>query len=55
MRDPNDIYVWADGTYCSGFELHEMNHMTDDYIILETDSEEWLAFDPENPLKRWEP
>ena len=29
-----DLIVWSDNTQCYRYELHEMNHMSDDYIII---------------------
>ena len=31
--DQDDILIWQDGTWCYRHELHEMNHMSDDYEI----------------------
>lgn len=42
-----DILVWADGTWCYRETLHEMSHMSDDYVTLPADSAEWLAHDKE--------
>lgn len=29
-----DICVWSDNTQCYRYELHEMNHMSDDYLVI---------------------
>lgn len=29
-----DILVWPDNTQCYRYELHEMQHMSDDYIVI---------------------
>lgn len=44
MGCPEDIILWADGSWCFGDELLEMDHMSDDYQILMVDSEEWRFF-----------
>lgn len=28
------VYEWADGTWCYHSELHEMTHMSDDYMLV---------------------
>lgn len=40
----DDICIWSDNTYCDGRELHEMSHMSDDYIRIPVDCEIWLRF-----------
>lgn len=39
-----DIFVWADGTWCYRYELESMTHMSDDTTLLVYDSAEWQAF-----------
>jgi hypothetical protein len=39
-----DILIWADCTWCYRYELSEMNHMSDDYFVLQSDSPNWLLF-----------
>lgn len=29
------IYVWADGTWCDEDELYHMNHLSDDFKVIE--------------------
>jgi hypothetical protein len=29
-----DTCLWADGTWCYRYELHEMSHMSDDYEVI---------------------
>ena len=36
-----DVLVWADGTWCYRCELHEMNHMSDDYEVFYLDTPDW--------------
>jgi hypothetical protein len=40
-----DIIVWPCGTWCYREELSQMNHMSDDYIVLWYGSAEYNAFD----------
>lgn len=44
----DDVLVWPDGTWCYRHELHEMSHMSDDYLTLLEDSPEWESFIREN-------
>lgn len=37
-----DIIVWADNTWCFRYELHEFNHMSDDYRVIPPDTQEWI-------------
>jgi hypothetical protein len=39
-----DIMLWSDGTWCYRYELYEMQHMSDDYEILEYGSIEYDNF-----------
>lgn len=41
---PSDICVWPDGTWCYQDQLHDMSHMSDDYIVLFTMSDTWAEF-----------
>lgn len=34
QMDMEDILLWPDNTWCYRYELHEMNHMSDDYLTL---------------------
>lgn len=34
FSSPDDLIVWSDNTQCYRYELHEMNHMSDDYIVI---------------------
>ena len=43
-KDGEDIFLWSDGTNCYRYELSEMNHMSDDYIVLYYNSEGYLNF-----------
>ncbi len=43
MND-EDILVWSDGTWCYRYELWEMTHMSDDYLVLSYDSPEYNLF-----------
>jgi hypothetical protein len=38
MSSSNDVIVWADGTWCFGYELQQMSHMSDDYEVVPCDS-----------------
>lgn len=33
QTDLEDLIVWPDGTNCFRYELHEMTHMSDDFLI----------------------
>lgn len=33
-KSSEDILVWPDNTQCYMYELHEMQHMSDDYIVI---------------------
>jgi hypothetical protein len=35
---------WADGTWCFRTELYEMNHMSDDYIVIPAFTLDWEVF-----------
>jgi hypothetical protein len=37
----NDLLVWPDGSWCYGFELPEMGHMSDDCMRLAENSPAW--------------
>ena len=37
--DSEDIFLWSNGTNCYRYESEEMNHMSDDYIVLYYNSE----------------
>lgn len=43
-QDHEDVLVWPDGIWCYRHELSEMNHKSDDYVVLSFDSEEWILF-----------
>lgn len=43
-QDSEDIFLWADGTSCYRYESEEMNHMSDDYIVLYYNSEGYNNF-----------
>ena len=34
FNSSNDLVVWPDNTQCYWYELHEMQHMSDDYIVI---------------------
>jgi hypothetical protein len=38
----DDICLWADGTWCYGDELSQMTHMSDDYVVVPSQSERWF-------------
>jgi len=42
--DPDDICLWADGTFCSRSELNEFSHMSDDYEVLSYGTSQWDSF-----------
>ena len=42
-----DVILWSDGTWCYRYELHEMTHMSDDYVVLPFESADWQVFDKE--------
>lgn len=44
MNSNEDVIVWADGTWCYRYELHEMNYMSDDYRVLQYASGDWSLF-----------
>jgi hypothetical protein len=40
-----DILVWSDeGTWCYRYELPEMQHRSDDYMVLSFESKDWWDF-----------
>lgn len=39
MSEGVEYCLWPDGTYCERWELEQMAHMSDDYIVLLV--EEW--------------
>jgi hypothetical protein len=39
-----DILIWADCTWGCRYELSRMNHMSDDYFVLQLYSPNWLLF-----------
>lgn len=41
-KHPDDVIVWEDGTWCYRCEL--MDHMSDDYTPLFTETPEWVDF-----------
>lgn len=32
--DPDDIYLWPDGTWCFGNEVATFGHKSDDYEVI---------------------
>jgi hypothetical protein len=32
--DLEDVIVWPDNTWCYRYELHQMGHMSDDYLTI---------------------
>lgn len=42
--DPDDICLWADGTWCYRHELGEYSYMSDDYEVRHQGSPEWHSF-----------
>jgi hypothetical protein len=42
--DPDDLFVWADDTWCYRSEAESMSHKSDDYRVLFADSPEWVAY-----------
>lgn len=51
----DDIIVWPDGTWCYRYDLPGYSWKSDDYKVLEQESEDWYAFNPDYPLKSIEP
>lgn len=44
FRSHEDLFVWADDTNCYRYELHEMDHMSDDfYVVYFEDTEKYAA------------
>ena len=39
-----DFLIWADGTWCSAYELPQYQYMSDDYQRLRWDSVAWHEF-----------
>lgn len=44
INHPDDVFLWPEGTWCYRNELWEMDHMSDDYLILRVDSSAWIRF-----------
>ena len=42
--DLEDIIIWPSGTWCYRYELHEMQHLGNDYEVLLYDSPEYNTF-----------
>ena len=42
--DPDDLFVWADGTFCARSEVAEFAHMSDDYQVLAYGTPAWDSF-----------
>lgn len=40
----DDVIIWGCGTWCYHCDLWEMDYMSDDYIILRTETPEWVNF-----------
>lgn len=34
FKPMEDLIVWPDNTQCYRYELHEMNHVSDDYLVI---------------------
>ena len=32
--DLEDVILWPDNTWCYRYELHQMQHMSDDYLVV---------------------
>lgn len=45
---PDDIFVWADGSWCYRCELWEMDYKSDDFCVIYIDTPEHKAFLEEN-------
>lgn len=43
-----DIFVWADGSWCYRYEIHEYGHKSDDYEVLWYNTKEHLIFSMAN-------
>ena len=43
MISSEAIVVWADGTWCYGAELSEMDHMSDDFKVYEPEHPDYDA------------
>lgn len=45
-RSLEDIFLWSDGTWCYREEYYdnEMQHMSDDFIIINIDTDEYNNF-----------
>lgn len=42
--DLEDIVMWPNGTWCYRYEIHEMNHMSDDYFNISFGTEQYNNF-----------
>ena len=41
VSHPDDILIWPDGSSCFRSELHQMTHLSDDYVVLRHGSVMW--------------
>ena len=48
--DIEDIFLWADGTWCHRYSYEEYSWMSDDFRIISFDSEEYNKFMQEEVL-----
>lgn len=44
IASQEDIFVWPDGTWCWREEYWEMDHMSDDFMVLFENTPEWEKF-----------
>jgi len=49
------VFVWPDGDFCDRSDIEYQMDRSDDFDILYVDSDDWIYFDPERPLRRWRP
>ena len=47
MSSSNDVILWSDGTWCFGYELQQMTHMSDDYEVIACDTPRYNAITAE--------
>lgn len=41
---PEDIFSWCDGTRCYRSDFEEMSYMSDDFLVLYIDTDEYNEF-----------
>jgi len=44
--DPDDVFLWPDGTFCdrSEYWMDEYGWKSDDFIVIRAGSPEWIKF-----------